>query len=274
MIRAGIVAGAPPLVFAAVRYGLTAAFLVPLAFLSRAPFPERAPLVRSAVYGGLLIIGLYGGLLYLGEQSTSGGFAAVLAASASFWSLLFGYALLPQERFGSSAIIGVAVGFVGVAVLVLPQLGSGPATTLLGSALVLAAVVSFSAGGVLLRRGIPVEPTLWTLSVQFAVASALVGSLALAFGEPGTLGDSSRTLPALAYLVAAPSIVGYVLYFRLHHRVGPARANLVVYVGPIVAVVVGALAFGESVTTVEVAGMALIVIGLYLVQRGRFSSPK
>jgi drug/metabolite transporter (DMT)-like permease len=101
------------------------------------------------------------------------------------------------------------------------------------------------------------------------VASALVLAFALLLGEPRSLGDSSKTLPALAYLVLAPSILGYVLYFRLHHRVGPARANLVVYVAPVAAVLVGLIAFGESVTIIELGGMALIVAGLYVVQRGR-----
>jgi probable blue pigment (indigoidine) exporter len=225
--------------------------------------------VPTALYGGLLIIGLYGSLLYLGEESTSGGLAAILAASASFWSLLFAYVLLPRERLGGVAHAGLAVGFLGVAAVVLPQLGSGPATTPLGSALVLSAVVAFAAGGVLLRRGAPSEPTLWTLAIQFAVAAALAGALGAATGETLTLGHAAQTLPALAYLVAGPSIVGYVLYFRLHHRVGPTRANLVVYVGPVAGVLVGTFAFGENVTVVEVVGMLLIVAGLYLVQRER-----
>jgi probable blue pigment (indigoidine) exporter len=269
VIRAGIVAGAPPLVFAAARYALTAALLVPIALLLHTKVPDRRQLVPAAAFGGLLIIGLYGGLLYLGEESTSGGLAAVLAASASFWSILFGYALLQGERFGRGEFLGVVVGFVGVGVLVLPQLGAGPATTLVGSLLVLAAVISFAAGGVLLRRTVHAEPSLWTLAAQFAVASGLVGVMALLLREHGTFGNSSVTVPALLYLVFAPSILGYVLYFRLHHRVGPSRANLVVYVGPVVAVLVGFLVFSEKVTEVEVAGMVIIVAGLYLVQRAR-----
>jgi probable blue pigment (indigoidine) exporter len=269
VIRAGIVAGAPPLIFAAVRYGLTSGVLVLLAWFTHARISARSDLVRAAVYGGLLIIGLYGALLYLGEQTTSGGLAAVLAASASFWSVVLGYALLPRERLGGLALAGLAVGFVGVTVLVLPQLESGPGSTLAGTVLVLAAVVAFSAGGVLLRRGAPVEPTLWTLAVQFAVATALVGAIALVLGEPHVLGNTSQTLPALAYLVAAPSILGYVLYFRLHHRVGPTHANLVVYVAPVVALLVGVFAFGEAATWVEGGGLVLIATGLYLVQRGR-----
>ena len=60
VIRAGILAGAPSLLFAAVRYGPTAASLVPLAPVSRAGIPEQVRLLGVAAHGGLLIIGLYG----------------------------------------------------------------------------------------------------------------------------------------------------------------------------------------------------------------------
>jgi probable blue pigment (indigoidine) exporter len=269
VIRAGLVAGAPPLLFAAVRYAISSAALVPIAIAARAPFPRARQLVRATACGGLLIIGLYGGLLYLGEQTTSGGLSAVLAASATLWSVLIGFGLLPQERVASRELLGLVVGFGGVALLVVPQWGSGSAPT--GVLLVLAAIISFAVGGVLLRRIAPGAPSLWTLSAQFAVASALVASFALALGEPSSLGRIAATGPALAYLVAVPSLLGYVLYFRLHHRVGPARANLVAYVAPVAGVLVGFFAFGEPVFPLELAGLALIVVGLLVVHRARAS---
>ena len=269
VIRAGIVAGAPPLLFAASRYGLTALILAPIALLTGARRPTRAQLGPVALYGGLLIVGLYGTFLYVGEESTSGGLAAVLTASVALWSALIGYQLLPRERFTAAEVLGLLVGFGGVGVLVIPELGAGQRSTLVGSMLVLVAVVAFAAGGVLLRRSAPGDPSLWTLTVQFAVAGALTGVVGLGLGEPLSMGITSITLPALAYLIVAPSILGYTIYFGLHHRVGPSRANLVGYIGPVAGVLVGLLVFGEQVGAVEVGGMGLIVAGLVLVQRGR-----
>ncbi len=127
----------------------------------------------------------------------------MLAASASVWSMLFGYVLLPRECLGGVEMVGLIVGFVRVAVLVLPQLGTGPVITQVGSLFMVAAVLSFSAGGALVPRGVPVEPTLWTVAIHFAVASALVTVIVLAIGEPRTLRDSSATLSAPAYLVVS-----------------------------------------------------------------------
>ncbi len=273
VIRAGLVAGAPPLYFAAARYVLTALALVFLAVVARSDRPRLGDLVPTALFGGLFMIGLYGGLLYLGEESTSGGLAAVLTASAPLASAVFGYRLLPGERFGRWGLSGLLVGFVGVGILVLPQLALPSATGFVGPALVVAAVLAFALGSVLLRHTSRVTPGLWTLALQFAVAGGFVGALGLLTREPMGLGSGGAVLPALGFLVVFPGILGYSLYFHLHHTAGPARANIVGYVNPVTGLLVGLLIFGEVVTGVEVGGLVLIATGLFLLQRDRLRGP-
>ena len=267
VIRVGIVAGAPPLFFAAARYALTAIALVLIALVARAGPPRLGNLLPSALFGGLLMIGLYGGLLYVGEESTSGGLAAVLTASAPLASALFGYRLLPGERFGRWGLAGLCVGFVGVGLLVLPQLGLPSSGGLVGPGFVVVAVLAFAAGSVLLRRSSRAAPGLWTLSLQFAIAGAFVGALGLLTREPVTLGSGGTVLPALGFLVVFPGILGYSLYFHIHHAAGPTRANVVGYVNPVTGVLVGLVVFGEVVTGVEIGGLLLIAAGLFLLQR-------
>ncbi len=267
VIRAGIVGGAPPLLFAAVRYTLTAIALVLIAVVTRSDLPRPGDLLPPVVFGGLFMIGLYGGLLYVGEDSTSGGLAAVLTASAPLASALFGYRMLPGEGFGRWGLTGLLIGFVGVGILVLPQLAAPSSTGFVGPALVVAAVLAFAAGSVLLRRTSRATPGLWTLSVEFAVAGAFVAALALLTREPMTFGNDGTVLPALGFLVVFPGILGYSLYFHIHHTAGPARANIVGYVNPATGVLVGLLVFGEVVTGVEIGGLLLIATGLFLLQR-------
>ena len=267
VIRAGIVAGAPPLLFASVRYVFTAIALVLIALVARSERPRLGDLLPSAVFGGFLMIGLYGGLLYVGEESTSGGLAAVLTASAPLASALFGYRLLPAERFGRWGLTGLLVGFVGVGILVLPQLALPSTGGVAGPAFVVVAVLAFAAGSVLLRRTSRATPGLWTLSLQFAIAGAFVGTLALLAREPMTLGSEGTVLPALGFLVVFPGVLGYSLYFRIHHTTGPTRANIVGYVNPATGVLTGLLVFGEVVTGVEIGGLLLIATGLFLLQR-------
>jgi drug/metabolite transporter (DMT)-like permease len=267
VIRLGLVAGAPPLLFASVRYLLTAAALIPLALLAKSPLPSVSSLRSPALYGGLFMVGGYGGLLYLGEESTTGGLAAVLTASAALASALFAYWLLPKERFGRWGTLGLLVGFGGVGVLVLPQLFNPISSGIEGPLLVIGAVLVFALGSVLLRRTSSTSPSFWTLAIQFLVAGAALGGGALVSGEPLGLGQGPSVLPALAYLVFLAGILGYTLYFRVHHTSGPARANVVGYVNPVSGVVVGFLLLGEAVTGFEIAGMILVALGLFLLQR-------
>lgn len=269
VIHAGIDAGAPPLYFASVRYLLTAAALAPIALARRSPMPTRSEIGPPLLLGGVLMIGLYGALLYLGEQTTSGGVAAILTASVPLVSAVLAYRLLPAERFGRWGTIGLVVGFGGVAVLVLPQLGGSTSSGFVGPLLVVGAVVSFAIGSVILRRTSHVAPGLWLLTFQFAVAGALVGVFGAVSGEPTDLGALATVLPALAFLVIFTGILGYSLYFRIHHTAGPTRANLVGYVNPVTGVVVGLVVFGEAVSAVEIGGLALIAGGLYLLGRDR-----
>ncbi len=269
VIRAGIVAGVPPLLFASVRYLLTAAVLVPLALLFRTPRPTRGTLWSPAIFGGLFVVAGYGGLLYLGEVTTSGGLAAVLTASAPLASALFGFFLLPAERLGRWGTAGLLVGFSGVGVLVLPQLTDPFSAGFVGPALVVAAVLVFALGSVLLRRTSTGAPSLWTLALQFAIAGLVVGAASLTIREPLGLGHGLTVPLALVYLVIFPGVLGYTLYFRIHHHSGPTRANLVGYINPVTGVLVGLLVFGEAVTGIELGGMALIALGLFLVQKDR-----
>jgi probable blue pigment (indigoidine) exporter len=268
VIRAGIVAGAPPLLFASIRYLLTAAALVPIALIGRSPRPAGSDLVAPAVFGGLFIVGIYGALLYLGEETTPGGVAAVLTASAPLATAVFGYWLLPTERFGRWGSIGLVVGFGGVCVLVLPQLLTSGSLGFDGPVLVVGAMLAFAIGSVLLRRTARAQPGLWTLVVQFTVAGALIGAMALLFHEPLALGHAATVVPSLAFLIVFPGILGYTLYFRIHHTSGPTRANVVGYVAPVTGVLVGFLVFGEPVTPIEILGMVLIAAGLFLLRSG------
>jgi probable blue pigment (indigoidine) exporter len=265
-IRQGIVLGASPLAFAAVRYLFSAVGFVTLAVVRRAPLPSRRAVVTSAVVGGILIIGLYGGFLYWGEQYTTGGFAAVLASTAPLLTVAFGYSLLSGERLGPRGLVGMAVGFAGAAVLVLPQLvGTDALGSWQGSLFVLAAMVSTALGTVLLRRFGRGPQGLWQIGSQFAVAGLLLSTGAFLLPSSNRFPVTIGVLGTLAFLVVLSSLLGYFSYFALHHRVGPVRANVVAYMAPLVGVGIGSGLFGEPITFWEIAGVAIVLAGVTLV---------
>lgn len=272
-IREGILAGATPFPFAGVRYAIVAVLLALVAFVRREPLPDRRAGLVSALAGGVFIIGFYGMLLYWGEQFTSGGYASVLSGTAPILTVVLSYFLLPTERLSPAAVVGVGVGFVGMLVLVLPSLWSGVGGSWRGPVSITVAFGVFSLGTVLLRRWSPGGQGTWQLSYQFAVGAAILGVAVLLAPGPERLPLTLAVWGWLAVLVVFASLLGYVVYFRLHHRVGPSRANLVTYLLPLVGVGLGSGLFGESITVWEVAGFLLIATGLSLVLLSRDRRP-
>jgi probable blue pigment (indigoidine) exporter len=266
-IREGIVLGASPIVFAGVRYLLSAAGFAALAVGRRERLPARGPLAVSALVGGLLVVGLYGGLLYWGEQFTTGGYASVLASTAPILTLLFAYPILPGERVGPRAIVGLLLGLLGVVVLVLPELTGSPIGVWPGPLYIIAAFLSTALGTVLLRRYGGGPQSLTQLAAQFAVGGLLLTGAAALLPVPEALPATPGVLGALVALVVLSSLGGYFVYFLLHHRVGPTRANTVAYLLPLVAVAIGTGFFGEPVTFLEFVGFVIVLVGLTLVLR-------
>lgn len=264
-IREGIVAGASPFLFAGTRYALVAGSFALLAFARREPWPGRRSILLSAAVGGTLIVGLYGMLLYWGEEFTTGGYASVLSGIAPILTVVYAHSLLPTERLRPAAIAGILVGFFGVVVLVLPSLTSGAGSSWEGPVAVMGAFVVFPLGSVLLRRWGTEREGPWHLSFQFAVGAGILGIAVLATSGSEHLPFTVPVWTALLVLVVFASLLGYMAYFTLHHRVGPGRANLVAYLLPLVGIGLGSGLFGEPVTIWEILGFLLVAAGLSLV---------
>jgi drug/metabolite transporter (DMT)-like permease len=267
-IREGIVFGASPLLFAAVRYALSAAAFAIIAAGRREAWPSARALAVSAAVGGLLVIGLYGGLLYWGEQYTSGGYASVLSTTAPILTVVWASALLPDERLHARALAGVLVGFAGAVVLVGPSLIGG-AGGWAGPLSLVGAFACATFGTTLLRRFGGGRQGLWQIGTQFAVGGGLLGLAVLTLPVPEAFPEHEGVWAALAALVLVSSVIGYFTYFALLHRVGPVRANSVTYVIPLVGIGVGSGFFGEPITAWEIAGFLIVVTGLTLIVRGQ-----
>ncbi|HEV2520047.1 MAG TPA: DMT family transporter [Thermoplasmata archaeon] len=263
VIRYGILAGATPIAFAAARYAISALAIAALAAATRLPRPTGPSLLLSGLLG-IPIVGVYGLLLYWGEQTTSGGLSSILIGTTPLLTVLVALPILSAEPLHRAGYLGLGVGFAGVVVLVAPPPGVTLASSLWGPLAVLGAAVSFAMGSVLLRARRPEGETLWGLAAQFTVATVFLAGVIPILEPNRALPASGGVLAALLYLVVLPSVAGYALYAFLHHQVGPSRANVVAYVNPVAALTIGVFLFGETFQWWELVGFGLIVVGLTL----------
>jgi drug/metabolite transporter (DMT)-like permease len=218
------------------------------------------------VAAGLFVVAVYHLALNAGERTTTAGTAGVVIAAAPAMALVMSLGL-GLEAFSRRRAVGLAVAFAGVVVVIV--LGSGQRVSLdavRGPLLVLLAAASFAAYNVLAK------PLLHRFdAVAVSAATSLVGTAALVpFGASGSAGRlrgvDAGDLALVVYLGLVCTLAGYVLWTIALRRLDPSRAVAYLYGVPVVAVTVGAVTLGESVTAWLALGGALVVGGVALSQ--------
>jgi len=237
------------------------------------PGLTRRDAVRVAAAGLVVVLG-YHLFLNLGESHTTAGISALVVALAPAMTLILA-AVVGIERIGLRQIVGLAVAFVGVAVVV--GLGSGESLSfgsVKGPLLVLGAPLSFALYNVL------VKPLLARYDLlALTAATSLVGTVGLVpFVRTSTLdtvtGSSGEVVALLLYLGVLATLIGYILWNVGLRGIGPTRAVSFAYAISPLAVTIGALTLGEPVTAWLVLGAALVVGGIVLTQRRPESAPR
>ena len=269
-IKAGL-AYFPPVLFAAFRFDV--AGVVMLAYAAYAvddPIPRGRDAWLEVCSGAVFIIAAYHSFLFVGETdpAVTSAVAAVIVSLSPLLTTVFARAFLPAERLTAVGALGLTIGLAGAVVLANPDpanlTGGGTGAKLL----VLLAAASFALGSVLSRASeadIAVETMeAWAM----LLGAGLTHLVSLALGE--SVGDavwSAESLLALGYLSVVASGIGFLIYFDLLDRLGPIEINLVSYVAPVFAAVVGWRLLGEEITATTVAGFLIICVGFALVKR-------
>lgn len=276
-IRIGLDGGLPPFVLAASRFLLAGGLLYPWAVRRGDRVGDRPTATHwrsAAIVGGLLLFGGNGAVTWA-ERLIPSGVAALLVATTALWMALFGRVVF-GERFTTRHVVGLLIGFAGVAVLVNPQ-GAG-AFNLLGTGAVLFAALSWAFGSLISRRlTLPSRPLVAT-AMQMLAAGAMFTVLAVARGELGQLRAAELTpaaLGAVAYLVVFGSLLAFSAYVWLLRHADTALVSTYAYVNPAVAVLLGWLVLGERVDArmVLAGGVIVAAVALIVTASTRKKSP-
>ncbi|MCW3049063.1 MAG: yedA [Solirubrobacterales bacterium] len=250
----------PPLLGAGARFLVAGAvMLAVLRARGRRARPRRRELGSAALVGVLLAAG-GNGLVTVAEQDVPSGLAALLIASVPLWVVIL-RSTAGRERVAPATLAGVAVGFAGLGVLLLP--GGRPAgATTAGVLLVLVAALSWALGSFASPRlPLPRDPLVST-AWQMVSGGVVMLAAGLAAGETRDVnlgGTSLDSALAFAYLVAAGSWVAFTAYAWLLQHAPLSQVATYAYVNPLVAVLLGWAILGEQLTTATLAGAGLVV---------------
>lgn len=259
-IRIGI-ESFPPFLLAGSRHLLAGAILYPLVRWKTGVRPSLAEWRTAAITGTLLLCVGNGGVSWA-EQTVPSGVTALLVATVSLWLVLVDWlrpgGVRPVVRVGC----GLLLGFAGLALLVGPaHLGRSQRIDPLGAGVLVLASFAWSCGSVYSRHGKSPASPLLGVAMQSLVGGTVLWVVGLLTGEVRSLdlaAVSLRSWLALFYLVAFGSFIGFTAYVYLLKRSTPARVGTYAFVNPVVALFLGWLVAGETLSLRT--GLAAVVI--------------
>jgi drug/metabolite transporter (DMT)-like permease len=261
----------PPVLFAAHRFDVAAAALLGylIVFRPRAVwFPQAKADFAGIAVGGLFLITMSNGLLFVGQATISPAAASVMFGLNPVLAPVFAWVLL-GDRLSRVGILGIVVALAGVVVMVRPSPSSLVEASAIGQLLVLGAAVAVALGSVWLRRVNPPMGSLPLTAWAMAVGAVLLHAVSVGMGDSQTvlLGASPAIMWSVVVVGLPSTAVAYTIYFALIKRLGPVRVNLVAYVVPVFAALTGWLVLGSTVSVWTVVGFVIVVVGFALVER-------
>ncbi|GGA78557.1 membrane protein [Brucella endophytica] len=220
---------------------------------------------------GLLLFSSNFLLFYYGAQYLVSGLLSVVFSLASIVNLVLATVIMREPPSGRT-LIGGLMGFVGIALMFLPEMQAHGFTgkTLIGLGLCVAGTLCFCTGNLisarLQKRGLPlVSMNAWGM----VYGTLWCAFLAFLFGRHFTIAWTAEYLTSLVFLSVVATVLAFFAYLTLLGRIGSARAGYATVMFPVFALIVSTVLEGYQWTVLAVAGLALVLAGNLFVIRGK-----
>jgi drug/metabolite transporter (DMT)-like permease len=258
----------PPLLAAGVRFLLAAGLLLGFARWRGLALPHRRRdwlfLLAAAVLG----VVLSNGLNVLALRHIASNQAALISSSSAFWIAWLGMYGTRASPVTVRTWAGLAVGFIGVAVL-LSAHGWGGHSSLGWQLAVLASALCWALASMVIRESHSECDPLAFTACYLLLGGAIMSAIALLHGDAAAWTWSAAGVGALVFLAIFSSTFGFVSYTYLLRHETPSRVGTFAYVNPIVAVVAGWLLLKEHLDRRQLLGAAIVFAGVVLVRNLR-----
>jgi drug/metabolite transporter (DMT)-like permease len=231
---------------------------------------KSMPRSRS-LWGAYAVMGILSGMLpwaliSWGEQYIPSNLAALLQATMPIFTVILATLLAEDEHMTWRRVLGVVIGFIGVSILMVPDLRRGLQANLLGQLAVVLSSASYAGAAIFARKRLRGQPPLASTTGQLTMGAFFTLPLSLLIDRPF---DLSPSLPAAASwlgLIVLGTVLAYVIYYALLERTNATFVSTVTYVIPINGLMLGALVLGEPLTLALAGSSVLILLGVLLVR--------
>lgn len=254
----------PPFLMAGSRFIVAGTLLCVWSRTRGAAWPTLKEWQTATVIGWCMLLGGNGGVVWA-EQRVPSSVAALVVAVVPLVTVLIDWLRPGGPRPDLATVVGLVIGFAGVAILVNPAAGDAGRIDPLGALALLGGTVAWAAGSIYSRHKRGAESPLMAAGANMLCGGVGLLLLGTMTGEATTMNVSAftaRSLFALLYLIIFGSIIGFTAYIWLLRNTSPARATTYAYVNPVVAILLGWSIADEPLTPRILAAAAVIIGGV------------
>jgi len=254
-----------PMTVVAFRVGIAALALYPLARLLGHSMPMTLAFWTPFFVMGALNNLIPFSLIVWGQTRIDSGLAAIINAMTPMFGVVLAHVLTSDGKMTPSRVAGVLIGFGGLVAMIGPGALRGLGADLLGQAAILGAALSYAFAGLYGRR-FRAQPLIVVAGGQVTASALMAAPIALWLeGPPSLTALSPDVAASLVAVGLASTALAYVIFFRILRSAGATNLMLVTLMIPPTAVLLGVAVLGESLSSEQTAGMALICFGLLVI---------
>lgn len=262
-----------PFTVAFLRVSIATAVLWAVLIAMRTKLPKKPGLWASFFVMGAINGAIPFSLMAWGQSHIASGLASILIAATPLIAVVAAHFLTTDERMTVGRVAGVLAGLFGVTVLIGPEVLGDIGSSLFGQLAIILAAIFYAFASIYGRRyskrGVP---PLVVATGQVSASTILLLPVVLLIDQPWQLAPpSALSWAAVSSLGLISTAAAYLLYFRILATAGATNLMLVNLLVPVTAIFLGIMVLGEVLTVQHIAGMALIAVGLALID-GRVSA--
>ncbi len=249
----------------AFRVGLAAAALWAFVLVRGLPVPRGARWVGACLFLGFFNNIVPFCLIVWGQTHIPSGLAGILNASNVIFSVGLAALMFRDERLTARKSLGIMLGLAGVALTIGPGVLSHLDLTSLGQLAILGASLSYAISSIFSRHALSdVRPEVVAAGMLSVSSLAMVPAAIWIEGVP-SLAYSGQTWGALLYISLISSAFAYILYYRVLLTAGAGNVSLVTLMIAPVAVMLGAMTYGETLPPAAYLGLVLLALGMLVI---------
>ncbi len=246
------------------RTALAAAVLLTLAARS-GDLRQALPHWRPIAAFGILEMAIPWILLTTAEQHLASGLAALIISSVPIFGALAAFALGDRSALRPIRLAGIALGVGGVSLLVGNDLRGDGAPPWWSVAFVIVVCVCYATAPFIISRRLADVPSMGVIAMSLTIVGVIYAPIA-AVSLPDEMPSMKATWSVVALALVCTGLA-FVVFFRLIEEIGAARATVITFVNPVVAVALGAVFLDEPFTAAIVVGFVLVISGCWLATR-------